>query len=144
MVLPGKLEREFDREHTQYEDSQSMKYVTNIEREVDQPQKVSMNSTPRPDGTPKKPPQTSPGGYLVVNCQIKYIYTLERESAGAYVASCMSLLGCGGRGFDERSAIARMVDALRINLEREGDLGKPLQIRMEGATATKLPDTTAP
>jgi len=32
MVLPGKLEREFDREHTQYEDSQSMKYVTNIER----------------------------------------------------------------------------------------------------------------
>ena len=32
MVLPGKLEREFDLEHTQYEDSQSMKYVTNIER----------------------------------------------------------------------------------------------------------------
>ena len=32
MVLPGKLEREFDLEHTQYEDSQSMKYVTNIQR----------------------------------------------------------------------------------------------------------------
>jgi predicted transposase YdaD len=32
MVLPGKLEREFDQEHTQYEDSISMKYVTNIER----------------------------------------------------------------------------------------------------------------
>ena len=32
MVLPGKLEREFELEHTQYEDSQSMKYVTNIER----------------------------------------------------------------------------------------------------------------
>ena len=32
MVLPGKLEREFDAEHTQYEDSKSMKYVTNIER----------------------------------------------------------------------------------------------------------------
>jgi len=32
MVLPGKLECEFDIEHTQYEDSQSMKYVTNIER----------------------------------------------------------------------------------------------------------------
>jgi hypothetical protein len=32
MVLPGKLEREFDLEHTQYEDSQRMKYVTNIQR----------------------------------------------------------------------------------------------------------------
>jgi predicted transposase YdaD len=32
MVLPGKLEREFELEHTQYEDSQSMKYVTNIQR----------------------------------------------------------------------------------------------------------------
>ena len=32
MVLPGKLEREFDLEHTQFEESQSMKYVTSIER----------------------------------------------------------------------------------------------------------------
>ncbi len=32
MVLPKKLERDFDREHTQYEDSRSMKYVTGIER----------------------------------------------------------------------------------------------------------------
>ena len=32
MVLPGKLEREFDIEHTQFEDAQSMKYVTSIER----------------------------------------------------------------------------------------------------------------
>jgi predicted transposase YdaD len=32
IVLPQKLEREFDREHAQYEDSKSMKYVTNIER----------------------------------------------------------------------------------------------------------------
>ena len=32
IVLPEKVEREFDREHSQYEDSKSMKYVTNIER----------------------------------------------------------------------------------------------------------------
>ena len=32
MVLPGKLERDFDRDHTQYEDSKNMKYVTSIER----------------------------------------------------------------------------------------------------------------
>ena len=32
MVLPGKLEREFDLEHTQFEAARSMKYVTNIER----------------------------------------------------------------------------------------------------------------
>jgi hypothetical protein len=32
MVLPGKLEREFDIEHTQFEEARSMKYVTNIER----------------------------------------------------------------------------------------------------------------
>jgi predicted transposase YdaD len=32
MVLPGKLEREFDVEHTQFEEARSMKYVTNIER----------------------------------------------------------------------------------------------------------------
>jgi hypothetical protein len=32
MVLPGKLEREFDIAHTQFEAAQSMKYVTNIER----------------------------------------------------------------------------------------------------------------
>jgi hypothetical protein len=32
MVLPGKLEREFDAEHTQFEEARSMKYVTNIER----------------------------------------------------------------------------------------------------------------
>ena len=32
MVLPSKLEREFDAEHTQFEEARSMKYVTNIER----------------------------------------------------------------------------------------------------------------
>ena len=32
MLLPKKLERDFDREHTRYEDSRSMKYVTGIER----------------------------------------------------------------------------------------------------------------
>lgn len=32
MVLPGKLEREFETEHTQFEAAHSMKYVTNIER----------------------------------------------------------------------------------------------------------------
>ncbi len=32
MVLPGKLEREFDIEHTQFEEARSMKYVTSIER----------------------------------------------------------------------------------------------------------------
>ena len=32
MVLSPKLESEFDTEHTHYEDSKSMKYVTNIER----------------------------------------------------------------------------------------------------------------
>ena len=32
MVLPGKLERQFDIEHTQFEAARSMKYVTNIER----------------------------------------------------------------------------------------------------------------
>ena len=32
MVLSPKLESEFDTEHTHYEDSKNMKYVTNIER----------------------------------------------------------------------------------------------------------------
>jgi hypothetical protein len=32
MVLPGELEREFDTEHTQFEEARSMKYVTSIER----------------------------------------------------------------------------------------------------------------
>lgn len=32
IVLPKKLERDFDREHSQYEDTKNMKYVTNIER----------------------------------------------------------------------------------------------------------------
>ncbi len=32
IVLPKKLEREFDREHSQYEDTKNMKYVTGIER----------------------------------------------------------------------------------------------------------------
>ena len=103
---------------------------------MEQTKKAAISSTRRRNGTPKRLPQAVPGGFLVVDCQIKYLYTLERDLAGAYVASCMSLPECTGRSFDRRSAIARMVDALKISLEKEADFGQPLQVRMEEAASS--------
>lgn len=84
-----------------------------------------------PNAKPRQAPERALDGYLVVSCRIKYFYTLEQAPAGGYVANCLSLPGCIGREVDERSAIAKMVAALRINLEKEAEFGKPLQVRME-------------
>jgi len=105
---------------------------------MEQTKKAARSLTRRRNGTPKRLPQAVPGGFLVVNCQIKYLFTLEKDLAGACVASCVSLPEGTGRSFDQRSAIARMVDALKINLEQGADFGLPLQVRMEEAASSRF------
>ena len=50
MVLPGELEREFNIEHSQFEEARSMKYVTSIERRGRAEGRVEGQAEGRADG----------------------------------------------------------------------------------------------